>query len=222
MNNFFHVHALQFVHCLFQKLQEEIVAHLGYLARLGCAQEVSRSPYLQVFHGQGEAATGLHLDDSHEPLPCILWYLRKVWYQEIGECLFMAPAHAPAQLIELGQAKVVCPVNDHGIGRWYVYPRFDDGGTDQAVDLAAYEPDHYLLKSGFFHLAVGYLDHCPWEHSSQSLCHPFYALDPVVNVEDLSPPGQFVFDGFFYNGWIELGKKGLYREAVPGRCLYQR
>ena len=41
----------------------------------------------------------------------------------------MAAAHAAAQLMKLGQSKLVGPVDDDGIGAGHIDTRFDDSGA---------------------------------------------------------------------------------------------
>ena len=63
-------------------------------------------------------------------------------------------ADAPAQLVELGEAEVLCLQDHHHGGVRHVHADLDDGRGNQHVDLPGGEVLHHLVLVGGIHLAV--------------------------------------------------------------------
>jgi len=83
-----------------------------------------------------------------------------VGHHEVGVGLVVAAAHAAAQLVQLGQTKLVGAAHDDGVGAGHVNASFDDGGAQQHVVALGHEVAHDAFKFALRHLAVGYGDAC--------------------------------------------------------------
>ena len=68
----------------------------------------------------------------------------------------VAAAYPAAQLVQLGQAKLVGARHDDGVGGWYVNAGFNDGGAQQQVVALGDEVFHHALQFALGHLAVGH------------------------------------------------------------------
>ena len=79
--------------------------------------------------------------------------------QEIGIGPPVGAPHPAPELVELGQAEAVGPVDDDGVDVGDVEPVLDDGGGDQDVELpVAGSASMTVLELPFRHLAVGHAD----------------------------------------------------------------
>ncbi len=78
--------------------------------------------------------------------------------QEIGVGAAVRAAHAPAKLVEVGQAEAVGVVDDHGVGAWDVQAVFDERGGHQHVVFTLHELQHDALEFLLAHLAVRHAD----------------------------------------------------------------
>jgi hypothetical protein len=70
----------------------------------------------------------------------------------------VAAAHAPAQLVQLGQAELVGAGHHDGVGGGHVDAGLDDGGAQQQVGALGHEVAHHALELALGHLAVGHGD----------------------------------------------------------------
>ena len=114
--------------------------------------------------------------------------------EEIGVAAFPPPADPAAQLVHLGQAEDLRPVDDQRVGIGDVQARLDDRGADEHVVLALPEPVDHLLQHVLVHLAVRHGDPGLRHGLAQPLRHGLDVLDPVVHVEDLTLAEQLTPD----------------------------
>ena len=103
--------------------------------------------------------------------------------QQIGIGLYVAAAHAPTQLIKLGEPEMIGMVDDDGIGAGDIQPRFDDGGGQQYVHFALYERQHDGLKLILGHPPVGDGHLHPRQQGGEIVAERMNGFDPVVNHE---------------------------------------
>ncbi len=66
----------------------------------------------------------------------------------------MRTANAAAQLVQLGEAKMVGAFDDDGVGGGNVDPGFDDGGAHQHIEALVMEVIHHPLQFALPHLTV--------------------------------------------------------------------
>ena len=107
----------------------------------------------------GDPESGAQLRELHQGLQAFLGLPeqgRFIGDQQVGVGLGLAAPHPAPQLVELGQAHGMGPVDDDGVGRGDIQAGFDDGGAHQDIDLPAPEAHHDLLQFLFRHLAVGH------------------------------------------------------------------
>ena len=74
--------------------------------------------------------------------------------EEVGESLFRAAPYSASDVVQLGEAESVRVVDDEGVYVGHVDARFDDGGADEDVVLAAIECGDHFLELSFGHLTV--------------------------------------------------------------------
>src|SRR5690606_41341978 len=72
--------------------------------------------------------------------------------------ILVAAADPSAQLVQLGQAELVGPFDDDGVGAGHVDAGLDDGRGHQDIEAAMVEIAHYLLQLAFGHLTVADTD----------------------------------------------------------------
>ena len=71
-----------------------------------------------------------------------------------GTLSYRTAADATSELIEVGQAKAICAIDDDRISIGDIEAAFDDGGGNEDVGLAVDELVHDLLEVVFIHLTV--------------------------------------------------------------------
>ena len=76
--------------------------------------------------------------------------------QQVSVSLFPGASHPSPQLINLGQAQTIRFIDNDGIGRRNIQPRFNNGGANKDVDFPAQESHHGVFKFPWLHLAVGH------------------------------------------------------------------
>ena len=190
---------------------------------LGGAEQIAGAADLQIAHRQPEPGAQLrHLLDHAQPP------LRRLVETSVGRdeqvrvrLLPLAP-HAPAQLVELGEAETIGPVDDDGVGRRDVEPRFHDGRGDEDVDLAVDELDHHRLQLALGHLAMGHGDARLGAETPHEGRHGGQRLDAVVDEEDLPAPPELALDGLLDHAAAPPRHHGLHRQPIERRRLDHR
>jgi hypothetical protein len=74
--------------------------------------------------------------------------------QQPGVGLMMRTPDAATQLVELGQAEMVGPLDDNGVGGRNIDAGFDNRGADQHVETLVVEVVHHAFQLALAHLAV--------------------------------------------------------------------
>ncbi len=204
---------LQLGHRLAHHLHVEVVADGRDVARLVGAQQVARTPDLEVAHGDLEARPELGvLADGLEPLVGRLRQLPLGGEEEVGVGPLAGPAHPSPQLVELAQAHHVGPVDDQGVHRGHVDARLDDRRTDENVVLALPEVEDDPLQPTLVHLPVGHRHPGLGYQLPQPVGDPVDVLHPVVDEEHLSLPQQLPADRLAHRPLVvgpHVGEDGL-------------
>ena len=115
--------------------------------------------------------------------------------EEVRVRAFAAAAHPAADLVQLGEAEQVGPLDDEGVGVRDVDAGLDDGRADQHVEVLLPEADHHLLQRFLAHLAVRHRDPRLGHQLAQPAGRLVDRLDPVVQEEDLAVAQQLAVDG---------------------------
>ena len=180
------------LHRLTDQPHVQIETNAGDVSGLLGTQHVAGPANLQVFQRNRHTRAQLVvLSDGGKPVVGGLGERSLAWVEEIGVATFPAPTHPAAQLVQLGQAECLGPLNDEGVGVGDVQAGLDDRGAHQDVVVAVPEPLDGLLKLFLRHLSVGDGDpglghQCP---------HPrgggIDGVDPVVHIERLAVAQQF-------------------------------
>ena len=125
-------------------------------------------------------------------------------------------AHAPAQLVQLGQPEAVGAVDHDGVGGRHVDSALDDRGADQHVVALAVEIEHHRFQLALAHLPVGDRD-AGVRHQLLHLAGDFLDVPHlVVQEEHLSAALQFAQQRLAQYAAVPLGNQGLDRHP-PGR-----
>ena len=187
--------SLRLLHRLSQHLAVQLIAHGLHVTGLLRPQDIAGAAQLQVPHGDLYAAAKLRIfPDGLQPL---FRHLRQhavpAVHQECGGRPGRS-SHAPAQLIQLAQAKAVRVVDDDGIHVGDIQAGLYDSRRHQHVRLAAHEFQHDLLQFPLLHLPVG-KDHVRVRHQRLNVPRDLTdGLNLIVDVIYLPAPGQFAGD----------------------------
>ena len=123
----------------------------------------------------------------------------------------MAAAHAPTQLVQLGQAELVGTLDQNGVGARHVDAGFDDGRTHQHVEAPMIKVGHHAFQATLWQLAVGHR-HSRFRHQLANLFGGvFDGLDFVVQEVDLAAAQNFPQQGLLDHAVVALLDEGFDR-----------
>ena len=112
-------------------------ANGGDLARLLDAEDVAGAADLEIAHGDFHAAAiAARFDESVEPFAGGFREVGVFRNEEIGIGGAVPSPDAAAELIEVGEAIGVGPVDEDGVGIGDVDAVFDDGRGEEDIELA--------------------------------------------------------------------------------------
>ncbi len=204
-----------------------LVAQVGYESALLGAEQVARSAYVQVLHGDVYARAKVRETfDGLQAPACHRSERITGGHGEVAECLARTAPHAPAQLVQLAQAEVLRVVDDDGVDARHVYAALDDGGAEQHVVVVGGEVHDGLLQLFGRHLAVGHCDARVGHQPAYHVLELEQALDAVVDKEHLPVARHLEVDGLAYQVVVErchrghdgvsVGRWGIDRRQVAG------
>src|SRR5882762_2324187 len=212
--------ALELGYRLLEQLAIQIETDRHDVAALSCAQHAARSANLQVAHGDSKTCTERTvLFDCADPFarcPHCHHLARK---QQISVCLVLRPADAPAQLIQVGETKLVRPIDDDGVCIRYVETAFDDCGANEHVDLPGNESRHNAFQFVGIHLAMSDLNSGLWTKIDDPISHPLNTGYAIVEKEYLTLSFEFPINRRANQPLIVSRYHCFYRQAVERRGL---
>jgi len=116
--------------------------------------------------------------------------------------------------VQLGKSQLVGIFNDQGVGIGNINAGFDDGGADHDLNITIGHLLHHITELFLVHFAVGNTE----GDLRKLLLEPGgFLIDgvyPVVQVINLTAPGNFTANGIGQNIVVMLNDIGLYRIAV--------
>ena len=147
--------ALHLRNGLVEELDVELEADRGDVAGLLSAEQLARAADLEVAHRDREAGAELRVVGKRRQAGARLGgQLPRIGIEEVRVGRGVGAAHAPADLVELGEAEHVGALDDQRVRLRDVDPRLDDRRGDEHVGVAAQEGVHPLLELSLLHLAV--------------------------------------------------------------------
>ncbi len=183
-------------------------------------EEIAGPPDLQVPRGNLEAGSEFRqLGDDLQPLPSALIQGLLSRDEEVGMRAEPVPTDPAPELIELGQAKAIRPIDDDGIGRRDVEARLDDGRRAEELVPPGVKVAHDPLQRLLGHLAMGHGDLHVGEEALQESRHRMDALHPVVDEEDLPAAADLFLDGPPDHLGVEARDGGANAQPILGRGL---
>ena len=111
--------------------------------------------------------------------------------EQIGIGLMVRAADPPAQLMQLGQAKLIGAIHDDGVSTGHVNSGFNNRGTQQHVKTLVVKVAHHMLQLTFAHLAMGDADARLRQKLLQFFQHVLDSVDFVVQEINLAAALQF-------------------------------
>ena len=205
---------LQRLHGPLQQFHVEGEADAVHVAGLAVAQELPGAADFQVVGGKHEAsAQVLGLGDGGQPLAGVGGHGLGVGGQQIGIGLVVGAAHPAAQLVHLGQAELVGPFHDDGVGAGDVDAGLNDGGAHQNLRALVVEVRHHLFQLPLAHLAMAYGDAGARRQFRHLGGGPLDAAHLVVQVVHLAAAQQLPLYGFLDEALVMLAHEGLDGQA---------
>ena len=129
--------------------------------------------------------------------------------EEVRVRALARPAHAPADLVELGEPELVGALDDQRVRGRDVEPRLDDRGADEDVRAAAEELEHHLLELLLVHLPVRDRHARRRAHRADALGRLVDRLDAVVEEERLALARELALDRLLGEVLVVLAHVGL-------------
>ena len=150
------------------------------------AEQVAGAADLEVAHRDLEAGAELGVvGERGEPRARLGRELARVGIEEVRVGGHVGAADPPADLVQLGEAERVGPLDDQRVGLRDVDPRLDDRRRDEHVGVAGEERVHPLLELALGHLAVRDEEAQAGAELLELLGGLVDRLDAVVQVERL-------------------------------------
>ena len=117
------------------------------VAVLLAAQQISRAAQFQIERGDFEARAQVgKFAQRGQPFARDFAQLGVLRDQQIRIRAPIGPPHAPAQLVQLGEAVALGVFDDDGVGERNIQAVFDDGGGDEHVVFVAHEAEQHALQ----------------------------------------------------------------------------
>ena len=215
--------ALQRRHRLLQQLHVQIEPQAHDEPALLGPQQVAGAADLQVLERDLEPHTQVvELLDHPQPLLRLLGQHPPRRHEQVSECPVRGAPHAAAQLIELGQAERVGPVDDQRVHARDVQARLDDHRRHQHVGLLVDEVEHHSLQLVLVHLAVRHRDAHLRHELLHAQRHVVNGLDAVVDEEHLAASVDLAQDGVRHHLLVVLQDLGVHRQPIAGWRLDHR
>ena len=193
-------------------------ADFADLAGLFLTQQVTRAANIQIMRRQREAGAQI-IQRLHHFQPLFRRRRKPMRFRpgEIRITTQLAAPNAPAQLIQLRQAKHIRTVNDQRIHRRHIQAAFNDIGGQQNIMLAIAKFGHDAFKIGRCHAAMR-LHHARFRHNFRE---PFGELRHILNTrhhaENLPATEAFALNGFAQHHLVPRHDEGAHRQPIHRR-----
>src|SRR5207247_5065478 len=178
----------------------------------------ARAPNLQVAHGDPKTcAQRAVLLDRADPFARGANCHHLTRKKEICVRFVLGSSDAPAQLIEIGETKSVCTIDDDGIGVRNIEPALDNRRANDYVDFSADESRHDAFQFVRIHLAMPDLNPCLWTKMDNTIGRRVDRMDAVMQKENLTLPFEFAIDRVANEPLIVPGHDRFQRPAIQWR-----
>ena len=205
----------QAAHGLGQHFVVKLKADFEHVAALVLAQHLASAANFQIVHRQVEpAAQFFHLLNGIQALAGLLGQPFQIRDHQVSIGLMVASAHTPAQLVQLGQAKLVGATDDDGIGGRHIDAGLDDGRAQQKIEALRDKVPHHRLELALRHLSMRYGNVGLRQQFFELGTAVFNGLHFIVQKIDLSTAFELAQHGFPDHAMALGADKGLDREAT--------
>ncbi len=215
---FRHLAALERIYGAIEHLAIEIEADFLNLAGLAFAEQLARAANLQVVGGERE--TGAEIAERRERVQAFFGIRRHRLARrrkQIGIGAMVRAPDTPAQLMQLGEAERIRPVDDDGVRARHVDAGLHDRGAQQHVEATMIEIQHHVFEFALVHLPVGNTNPRLGQQFGQVGGLALDILDLVMQVIDLAPAAHFSPHGLLDQHAVVARHEGLDRQARFGR-----
>jgi hypothetical protein len=129
------------------------------VAALSRAQNAACAANLQIAHGDAKTrAERAVLFDGADSLARCADCHHLAWKEKIGVCLVLGSTDPSAQLIQVGQTKLIRAIDDDGVCVGDIEAAFDDRSANEHVGFATNETGHHRFEFVRVHLAMAYFN----------------------------------------------------------------
>src|SRR5438093_1008645 len=212
--------AFELRHGLLEQLAIQIETNRYDVAALGCAQNAAGAANLQVAHSDAKTrAQRTVLLDGADPLARRADCHHFTRQKEIGISLVLGSTDASTQLIQIGETKLICPIDDDGVCIGDIEPAFNDRSANEHISFASDESCHDSFQLVGVHLAMPDFDSGLWTKMDDPVARTLDGRYAIVEKEHLPLAFEFAVDRGTNDSLIVSRDDGFYGQAVQRRSL---
>ena len=205
------------LHGISEKLRVEIEANRRNVPRLFATEQVARAANLKIRERQLKSGAEVRcVKNRLEALARIIGERLFPSIEEIAPGATTAAADAATQLIELRETESIGAINDDRVRIRNVETRFNDGGTDQDLRLAANKLAHDALQCALLHLPVPHHYARVGNKSANLFRRRLNRFNAVMHVVRLTTPLEFTQQGVAHQFEARLGDARCHGVAILG------
>ncbi len=206
--------------CLLEQLAVQIGTDRHDVAALSCAQDAAGAANLQVAHGNAKTrAQRAVLFDGADPLARGTDCHHFAREKQIGVCLVLGSADASAQLIQVGETKLICSIDDDGVCIRNIEPAFNDRGANEHIGFASDESCHDRFQLVCVHLAMSDFNSGLWAKMDDPVARSINGRYAIVQKKHLALPFQLAVNRRANDSFIVGRDHGFYGQTVERRGL---
>src|SRR6266496_6211408 len=139
--------------------------------------------------------------------------------KQIGVCLVLGSTDPSAQLIQIGEPKLIRSIDDDGICIWNIETTLDDRSANEHVGLAGYESRHHRFQFVRVHLSMANFNSGVWGKMDDSVACPFDGRYAIVQEKYLPLSFQFAINRSANDALIVRRYHCFHWQAIERRSL---
>ena len=186
-----------------------------------CTEQTAGTADFQIAHGNFNTGTeSRKIPDSIKAFFSIFCEHLITAERQIGACTPGRPADSAANLMQLSQTEMIGIFNNQSIDIGDVNSGFNNGCTDQNLDISAHHAIHHIGKQLLVHTAVSNTDrYLTAEQRGYFAGCTLNVINTVMEIINLAAALKFPHHGICQNIPVMFQNKGLNGETVFRRLL---
>ena len=214
---------MQLQNRLIQNLLIHLETYLTDKTALVRTQNVASTTDIQVAHGNLQTTANVgEVLDGLQTLAGLLIQVFERTHQHVTESLLIVAPHPAPQLMQHIEGKILCIVDNHGVGIGHIQTRLHNGSGNQHIVIASQKLQHDFLQLSAIHLSMPHGNTGIGHQTLHQSCHFVDILNFVMHKEHLSATTNLIRNRIPNQLFVKEMHFGLYRITVGGRCSDDR